>query len=118
MTTNKTIGLFLLATTFLSTPAGAQDITEWTEEIENGRGETIDNIKVDVDGEYSLIYNRGQIGNIESTFTNNYEVIRNYGEIGTVRSVFKNNENSLENYGLIEQVAGSVFENNINSYGG
>jgi len=118
MTTNKTIGLFLLATTFLSTPAGAQDITEWTEEIENGRGETIDNIKVDVDGEYSLIYNRGQIGNIESTFTNNYEVIRNYGEIGTVRSVFKNNENSLENYGLIEQVAGSVFENNINNYGG
>ena len=118
MTTNKTIGLFLLATTFLSTPAGAQDITEWTEEIENGHGETIDNIKVDVDGEYSLIYNRGQIGNIESTFTNNYEVIRNYGEIGTVRSVFKNNENSLENYGLIEQVAGSVFENNINSYGG
>ena len=118
MTTNKTIGLFLLATTFLSTPAGAQDITEWTEEIENGRGETIDNIKVDVDGEYFLIYNRGQIGNIESTFTNNYEVIRNYGEIGTVRSVFKNNENSLENYGLIEQVAGSVFENNINSYGG
>ena len=118
MTTNKTIGLFLLATTFLSTPAGAQDITEWTEEIENGRGETIDNIKVDVDGEYSLIYNRGQIGNIESTFTNNYEVIRNYGEIGTVRSVFKNNENSLENYGLIEQVAGSVFENNVNNYGG
>ena len=118
MTTNKTIGLFLLATTFLSTPAGAQDITEWTEEIENGRGETIDNIKVDVDGEYSLIYNRGQIGNIESTFTNNYEVIRNYGEIGTVRSVFKNNENSLENYGLIEQVAGSIFENNVNSYGG
>ena len=118
MTTNKTIGLFLLATTFLSTPAGAQDITEWTEEIENGRGETIDNIKINVDGEYSLIYNRGQIGNIESTFTNNYEVIRNYGEIGTVRSVFKNNENSLENYGLIEQVAGSVFENNINSYGG
>ena len=118
MTTNKTIGLFLLATTFLSTPAGAQDITEWTEEIENGRGETIDNIKVDVDGEYSLIYNRGQIGNIESTFTNNYEVIRNYGEIGTVRSVFKNNEGSVQNYGLIEQVAGSVFENNINSYGG
>ena len=118
MTTNKTIGLFLLATTFLSTPAGAQDITEWTEEIENGRGETIDNIKVDVDGEYSLIYNRGQIGNIESTFTNNYEVIRNYGEIGTVRSVFKNNENSLENYGLIEQVAGSIFENNVNNYGG
>ena len=118
MTTNRTIGLFLLATTFLSTPAGAQDITEWTEEIENGRGETIDNIKINVDGEYSLIYNRGQIGNIESAFTNNYEVIRNYGEIGTVRSVFKNNENSLENYGLIEQVAGSVFENNINSYGG
>ena len=116
--TNKIIGLFLLATTFLSTPAGAQDITEWTEEIENGRGETIDNIKVDVDGEYSLIYNRGQIGNIESTFTNNYEVIRNYGEIGTVRSVFKNNEGSVQNYGLIEQVAGSVFENNINSYGG
>ena len=118
MTTNKTIGLFLLATTFLSTPAGAQDITEWTEEIENGRGETIDNIKVDVDGEYSLIYNRGQIGNIESTFTNNYEVIRNYGEIGTVRSVFKNNEGSVQNYGLIEQVAGSVFENNVNNYGG
>ena len=118
MTTNKTIGLFLLATTFLSTPAGAQDITEWTEEIENGRGETIDNIKINVDGEYSLIYNRGQIGNIESTFTNNYEVIRNYGEIGTVRSVFKNNEGSVQNYGLIEQVAGSVFENNINSYGG
>ena len=118
MTTNKTIGLFLLATTFLSTPAGAQDITEWTEEIENGRGETIDNIKVDVDGEYSLIYNRGQIGNIESTFTNNDGVIGNYGEIGTVRSVFKNNENSLENYGLIEQVAGSIFENNVNNYGG
>ena len=118
MTTNKTIGLFLLATTFLSTPAGAQDITEWTEGIENGRGETIDNIKINVDGEYSLIYNRGQIGNIESTFTNNYEVIRNYGEIGTVRSVFKNNEGSVQNYGLIEQVAGSVFENNINSYGG
>ena len=108
----------MLATTFLSTPAGAQDITEWTEEIENGRGETIDNIKVDVDGEYSLIYNRGQIGNIESTFTNNYEVIRNYGEIGTVRSVFKNNEGSVQNYGLIEQVAGSVFENNVNNYGG
>ena len=115
----KTIFSFaLLAGTFLTFPSVAKDITEWTEEIENGRGETIDNIKVDVDGEYSLIYNRGQIGNIESTFTNNYEVIRNYGEIGTVRSVFKNNENSLENYGLIEQVAGSVFENNINSYGG
>ena len=118
MTTNRTIGLFLLATTFLSTPAGAQDITEWTEEIENGRGETIDNIKINVDGEYSLIYNRGQIGNIESAFTNNYEVIRNYGEIGTVRSVFKNNEGSVQNYGLIEQVAGSVFENNVNSYSG
>lgn len=118
MTTNRTIGLFLLATTFLSTPAGAQDITEWTEEIENGRGEIIDNIKVDVDGEYSLIYNWGQIGNIESAFTNNYEVIRNYGEIGTVRSVFKNNEGSVQNYGLIEQVAGSVFENNVNSYSG
>ena len=115
----KTIFSFaLLAGTFLTFPSVAKDITEWTEEIENGHGETIDNIKVDVDGEYSLIYNRGQIGNIESTFTNNYEVIRNYGEIGTVRSVFKNNENSLENYGLIEQVAGSVFENNINSYGG
>ena len=115
----KTIFSFaLLAGTFLTFPSAAKDITEWTEEIENGRGETIDNIKVDVDGEYSLIYNRGQIGNIESTFTNNYEVIRNYGEIGTVRSVFKNNENSLENYGLIEQVAGSVFENNINNYGG
>ena len=115
----KTIFSFaLLAGTFLTFPSVAKDITEWTEEIENGRGETIDNIKVDVDGEYFLIYNRGQIGNIESTFTNNYEVIRNYGEIGTVRSVFKNNENSLENYGLIEQVAGSVFENNINSYGG
>ena len=115
----KTIFSFaLLAGTFLTFPSAAKDITEWTEGIENGRGETIDHIKVDVDGEYSLIYNRGQIGNIESTFTNNYEVIRNYGEIGTVRSVFKNNENSLENYGLIEQVAGSVFENNINSYGG
>ena len=119
MLKSKTIFSFaLLAGTFLTFPSAAKDITEWTEEIENGRGETIDNIKVDVDGEYSLIYNRGQIGNIESTFTNNYEVIRNYGEIGTVRSVFKNNENSLENYGLIEQVAGSVFENNINSYGG
>ena len=115
----KTIFSFaLLAGTFLTFPSAAKDITEWTEEIENGRGEAIDNIKINVDGEYSLIYNRGQIGNIESTFTNNYEVIRNYGEIGTVRSVFKNNENSLENYGLIEQVAGSVFENNINSYGG
>ena len=115
----KTIFSFaLLAGTFLTFPSVAKDITEWTEEIENGRGETIDNIKVDVDGEYSLIYNRGQIGNIESTFTNNYEVIRNYGEIGTVRSVFKNNEGSVQNYGLIEQVAGSVFENNINSYGG
>lgn len=115
----KTIFSFaLLAGTFLTFPSAAKDITEWTEEIENGRGETIDNIKVDVDGEYSLIYNRGQIGNIESTFTNNYEVIRNYGEIGTVRSVFKNNENSLENYGLIEQVAGSIFENNVNNYGG
>ena len=115
----KTIFSFaLLAGTFLTFPSVAKDITEWTEGIENGRGETIDNIKINVDGEYSLIYNRGQIGNIESTFTNNYEVIRNYGEIGTVRSVFKNNENSLENYGLIEQVAGSVFENNINSYGG
>ena len=115
----KTIFSFaLLAGTFLTFPSVAKDITEWTEEIENGRGETIDHIKINVDGEYSLIYNRGQIGNIESTFTNNYEVIRNYGEIGTVRSVFKNNENSLENYGLIEQVAGSVFENNINNYGG
>ena len=115
----KTIFSFaLLAGTFLTFPSAAKDITEWTEGIENGRGETIDNIKINVDGEYSLIYNRGQIGNIESAFTNNYEVIRNYGEIGTVRSVFKNNENSLENYGLIEQVAGSVFENNINSYGG
>ena len=118
MTTNKTIGLFLLATTFLSTPAGAQDITEWTEEIENGRGETIDNIKVDVDGEYSLIFNEGTIGNIESTFTNNNGVIGNYGEIGTVRSVFKNNEDSFINYGLTEQVAGSVFENNVNNYAG
>ena len=115
----KTIFSFaLLAGTFLTFPSVAKDITEWTEEIENGRGETIDNIKVDVDGEYSLIYNRGQIGNIESTFTNNYEVIRNYGEIGTVRSVFKNNEGSVQNYGLIEQVAGSVFENNVNNYGG
>ena len=115
----KTIFSFaLLAGTFLTFPSAAKDITEWTEEIENGRGETIDNIKVDVDGEYSLIYNRGQIGNIESTFTNNYEVIRNYGEIGTVRSVFKNNEGSVQNYGLIEQVAGSVFENNVNNYGG
>ena len=115
----KTIFSFaLLAGTFLTFPSVAKDITEWTEEIENGRGETIDHIKINVDGEYSLIYNRGQIGNIESTFTNNYEVIRNYGEIGTVRSVFKNNENSLENYGLIEQVAGSIFENNVNNYGG
>ena len=115
----KTIFSFaLLAETFLTFPSAAKDITEWTEEIENGRGETIDNIKVDVDGEYSLIYNRGQIGNIESTFTNNYEVIRNYGEIGTVRSVFKNNEGSVQNYGLIEQVAGSIFENNVNNYGG
>ena len=115
----KTIFSFaLLAGTFLTFPSVAKDITEWTEGIENGRGETIDNIKINVDGEYSLIYNRGQIGNIESTFTNNYEVIRNYGEIGTVRSVFKNNEGSVQNYGLIEQVAGSVFENNINSYGG
>lgn len=115
----KTIFSFaLLAGTFLTFPSVAKDITEWTEEIENGRGETIDNIKVDVDGEYSLIYNRGQIGNIESAFTNNYEVIRNYGEIGTVRSVFKNNEGSVQNYGLIEQVAGSVFENNVNNYGG
>lgn len=115
----KTIFSFaLLAGTFLTFPSVAKDITEWTEEIENGHGETIDNIKVDVDGEYSLIYNRGQIGNIESTFTNNYEVIRNYGEIGTVRSVFKNNEGSVQNYGLIEQVAGSVFENNVNNYGG
>ena len=115
----KTIFSFaLLAGTFLTFPSVAKDITEWTEGIENGRGETIDNIKVDVDGEYSLIYNRGQIGNIESTFTNNYEVIRNYGEIGTVRSVFKNNEGSVQNYGLIEQVAGSVFENNVNNYGG
>lgn len=115
----KTIFSFaLLAGTFLTFPSVAKDITEWTEEIENGRGEAIDNIKVDVDGEYSLIYNRGQIGNIESTFTNNYEVIRNYGEIGTVRSVFKNNEGSVQNYGLIEQVAGSVFENNVNNYGG
>ena len=118
MTTNKTIGLFLLATTFLSTPAGAQDITEWTEEIENGRGETIDNIKINVDGEYSLIFNEGTIGNIESTFTNNNGVIGNYGEIGTVRSVFKNNEDSFINYGLTEQVAGSVFENNVNNYAG
>lgn len=115
----KTIFSFaLLAGTFLTFPSVAKDITEWTEEIENGRGEAIDNIKINVDGEYSLIYNRGQIGNIESTFTNNYGVIRNYGEIGTVRSVFKNNEGSVQNYGLIEQVAGSVFENNINSYGG
>ena len=115
----KTIFSFaLLAGTFLTFPSVAKDITEWTEEIENGRGEAIDNIKINVDGEYSLIYNRGQIGNIESTFTNNDGVIGNYGEIGTVRSVFKNNENSLENYGLIEQVAGSVFENNVNNYGG
>ena len=115
----KTIFSFaLLAGTFLTFPSVAKDITEWTEEIENGRGETIDHIKINVDGEYSLIYNRGQIGNIESTFTNNYEVIRNYGEIGTVRSVFKNNEGSVQNYGLIEQVAGSIFENNVNSYGG
>ena len=118
MTTNRTIGLFLLATTFLSTPAGAQDITEWTEEIENGRGETIDHIKINVDGEYSLIYNRGQIGNIESTFTNNNGVIVNDGEIGTVRSVFKNNDESVINYGLIEQVAGSVFENNRSGQNG
>ena len=115
----KTIFSFaLLAGTFLTFPSVAKDITEWTEEIENGRGEAIDNIKINVDGEYSLIYNRGQIGNIESTFTNNDGVIGNYGEIGTVRSVFKNNEGSVQNYGLIEQVAGSVFENNINSYGG
>ena len=115
----KTIFSFaLLAGTFLTFPSVAKDITEWTEGIENGRGETIDNIKINVDGEYSLIYNRGQIGNIESTFTNNDGVIGNYGEIGTVRSVFKNNENSLENYGLIEQVAGSIFENNVNNYGG
>ena len=115
----KTIFSFaLLAGTFLTFPSAAKDITEWTEEIENGRGEAIDNIKINVDGEYSLIYNRGQIGNIESTFTNNDGVIGNYGEIGTVRSVFKNNEGSVQNYGLIEQVAGSVFENNINSYGG
>ena len=112
MTKKTTVVLFLLATTFLSSPAEAQDITEWTEEIENGRGETIDNIKINVDGEYSLIYNRGQIGNIESTFTNNDGVIGNNGEIGTVRSVFKNNEGSVQNYGLIEQVAGSFFENN------
>ena len=115
----KTIFSFaLLAGTFLTFPSAAKDITEWTEEIENGRGEAIDNIKINVDGEYSLIYNRGQIGNIESTFTNNYGVIGNYGEIGTVRSVFKNNEGSVQNYGLIEQVAGSVFENNVNSYSG
>ena len=68
----KTIFSFaLLAGTFLTFPSVAKDITEWTEEIEFGRGVTFDNIKVDVDGEYSLIYNRGQIGNIESTFTNN-----------------------------------------------
>ena len=112
MTKKTTVVLFLLATTFLSSPAEAQDITEWTEEIENGRGETIDNIKINVDGEYSLIYNRGQIGNIESTFTNNRRVIVNYGEIGTVHSFFKNNDESVQNYGLIEQVAGSFFENN------
>ena len=115
----KTIFSFaLLAGTFLTFPSAAKDITEWTEGIENGRGETIDNIKINVDGEYSLIYNRGQIGNIESAFTNNNGVIGNYGEIGTVRSVFKNNEGSVQNYGLIEQVAGSVFENNVNSYSG
>ena len=118
MTTNRTIGLFLLATTFLSTPAGAQDITEWTGRIDNGYDESIDNIKVEVDGEYSLIYNRGQIGNIESTFTNNNGVILNDGEIGTVRSVFKNNDESVINYGLIEQVAGSVFENNRSGQNG
>ena len=119
MLKSKTIFSFaLLAGTFLTFPSAAKDITEWTEEIENGRGETIDNIKINVDGEYSLIYNRGQIGNIESTFTNNNGVIGNYGEIGTVRSVFKNNEDSFINYGLTEQVAGSVFENNVNNYAG
>lgn len=81
----KTIFSFaLLAGTFLTFPSAAKDITEWTEGIENGRGETIDHIKINVDGEYSLIYNRGQIGNIESAFTNNNGVIGNYGEIGTV----------------------------------
>ncbi len=115
----KTIFSFaLLAGTFLTFPSAAKDITEWTEEIENGRGETIDNIKINVDGEYSLIFNEGTIGNIESTFTNNNGVIGNYGEIGTVRSVFKNNEDSFINYGLTEQVAGSVFENNVNNYAG
>ena len=115
----KTIFSFaLLAGTFLTFPSAAKDITEWTEGIENGRGETIDHIKINVDGEYSLIYNRGQIGNIESAFTNNNGVIGNYGEIGTVRSVFKNNDESIINYGLIEQVTGSVFENNVNSYSG
>ena len=115
----KTIFSFaLLAGTFLTFPSAAKDITEWTEGIENGRGETIDHIKINVDGEYSLIYNRGQIGNIESAFTNNNGVIGNYGEIGTVRSVFKNNDESIINYGLIEQVTGSVFENNVNSYRG
>ena len=119
MLKSKTIFSFaLLAGTFLTFPSAAKDITEWTEEIENGRGETIDNIKINVDGEYSLIFNEGTIGNIESTFTNNNGVIGNYGEIGTVRSVFKNNEDSFINYGLTEQVAGSVFENNVNNYAG
>lgn len=119
MLKNRTIFSFaLLAGTFLTFPAAAIDITEWIEGIENGYGESIDNINVNVNGEYELIYNEGTIGNIESTFTNNNGVIGNYGEIGTVRSVFKNNENSFINFGLIEQVAGSVFENNVNNYAG
>jgi len=35
MTTNKTIGLFLLATTFLSSPAGAATLTPTLETIKS-----------------------------------------------------------------------------------
>ncbi len=119
MLKSRTIFSFaLLAGTFLTFPSAAKDITEWTEGIDNGYDEIIDNIKVDVEGKYGLISNDGTIGNIESTFTNNENVIGNYGEIGTVRSVFKNNKRNINNYGLIEQVAGSVFENNANEYEG
>ncbi len=118
MKISSKFSLALLAGTILSTPVGAADITELDEPLEIGRNESIDNIRVNIDNLYGIIYNSGHIGNIESTFTDNGNVIANDGEIDTIRSVFNNNRESIANYGLISRIIGSSFANNRNYYQG
>ena len=110
---------FLLAGTFLSAPnAQAFDITEWTDTIENWYDERIDNIKINVENAYSIIDNRGEIGNIESSFVKNEVVIDNSGFIENVSSVFEQNMEVVRNYGYIGSVKNSMFQDNKSSYEG